>query len=401
MPDANAPFQSLYDCLNQHSKLVLAVSGGPDSTALMLLAAQWAKTVGKSDSLCILTIDHGLRETASDDARQVCKWAKMLGLRCKVLSWQHNDPVSGVQEKARNGRYKLMADWCRDNGFDGVVTAHHRDDQAETMLMRLARGSGVDGLSAMGEQSSIFGLAVYRPLLNVSCDDLRAILKEAGHNWLEDPANSNEQFERVRVRGSMAAIEKAGIENTALTLSAKRLRRARSALETMTDSFLVSSVTVFNTGHCAINRPAFKALPDEIRLRALTRLIMWAGGAQVAVRMTKIERLLEELDDDKHTLAGAQIAVRKSTLIIGREYGRIAPDVQKNVKKWDHRFTFGKPRNVQPYGLFIDNDDRQRPPDMPYFVACSLPVFVGDDHKFIVPHLDLDRQAGVGLFATP
>jgi len=402
VPDANAPFQPLFDRLNQHSKLALAVSGGPDSTALMWLAAQWAKTHGKLDSLYVLTIDHGLREAAPQDARQVCKWAKALGLQCNILSWQHDGPTSGIQEKARAGRYQLMANWCRDNGFDGVVTAHHRDDQAETMLMRLARGSGVDGLSAMAGRSEIFGLAVYRPLLEVSPDDLQQVLKNAGHDWLEDPANQNEQFERVRVRGSMTAIENAGVDSQALGLSAKRLRRARSALETMTDRFMADGVTVFETGHCEVDRATFEAQPDEICLRTLNRLIMWAGGGKIAVRMAKVERLLETLDtSNKHTLAGAQIAMRKNMFVIGREFGRIVPDLQRQVHVWDNRFIFNDTQNVQPYGLFIDQAPHQRPQSLPHFVACSLPAFFDQTGKFTIPHLEPTTAGMIHLSSLP
>jgi len=397
VPDASTLFQPLYDRLKQHSKLVLAVSGGADSTALMWLAAQWAKTCGRLQTLHVLTIDHGLRDSAANDARQVCKWASALGLGCDILAWQHDEPTSRVQEKARTGRYQLMSDWCASNGFDGVITAHHGDDQAETMLMRLARGSGVDGLSGMSERSEIFGLTVFRPLMNVTCNDLRNVLKQADHDWLEDPANSDENYERVRVRGAMSTMEQVGIDRQALNLSAKRLSRARSALEMVADEFMGKGVTVFDTGHCVIERASFESQPDEIQIRVLTRLVMWAGGAQVAVRMAKVERLLERVNSAKHTLAGAQIAVRKNTLVIGREFGRINPQVQKNVTTWDRRFVFDKPRNVQPYGLFIDKDKRQRPPELPYFVACSLPVFCGGNRKLIVPHLDLGGLGDVEL----
>ncbi len=411
MPAADRQFPALYQLLGQHKKLALAVSGGPDSTALMWLAAQWVKEQGAKEqagSVClhVLSIDHGLRDGALADAEQVCRWAKALDLPCEVLRWHHDGPVSGIQEKARAGRYQLMADWCRDNGFEAVVTAHQREDQAETMLMRLARGSGVDGLSAMAERSEIFGLTVYRPLLDISRDTLRVVLENAGHDWLEDPANRNEKFERVRLRNAMSAmteIEQVGIDHQALALSAKRLGRARSALETMTDRFMSKAVTVFNTGHCEIDRSMLEGQPDEIALRALGRLIIWASGTQITVSMAKLERLLAALDNDgtdRHTLAGAQIAARKNTIIIGREFGRVEGELQKQVQTWDNRFTFSHPRDVRPYGLFIDNDTRHRPSELPHFVTCSLPVFCLPEGKITVPHLDQGIIV-VGLISMP
>jgi len=402
VPDAK-PFQQLFDLLGKSPKLALAVSGGSDSTALMVLAADWAKQNGHSD-LCVLTVDHALRENSGIEAKQVYRSAKALGLKCQILTWQHQGQSSRIQENARTARYQLMAEWCRDNDYTGIITAHNSDDQAETLMMRLARGSGVDGLAAMAAKTELFATTIYRPLLDVSRTDLRAVLIKAKHDWIEDPCNEDTKFERVRIRQTIENLEKSGLEKTSLTLSAKRLQRARSALEVMTDSFMTQAVTVFNTGHCEIDRPAFKALPDEIAIRALSRLIMWAGGAQIAVRMSKVERLLDVLGQqktDKHTLAGAQIAARKNTLIIGREFGRIETAMQTGVTNWDNRFVFTEPQNVAPYGLFIDTDQRSRPPELPHFVTCALPVFHNKKGTITVPHLDCNLPKTIHLKTLP
>lgn len=408
MPDAEGKFAPLFELLDNPNQLALAVSGGPDSTALMVLAAQWARQQGgqhgRLDDICVLTVDHALRENSDREAEQVGQWAKALGLKCHILTWQHDGQSSGIQKNARAARYRLMGDWCRANGFDGIITAHNADDQAETMLMRLARGSGVDGLGGMAEQTEIFDTIIHRPLLDVSRATLQNVLKQASHSWLEDPSNKDQKFERVRVRIAMPAIHEGGIKTSALNLSAKRLRRARTALDHFTDDFMASSVTVFNTGHCEVDRQALEAQPDEIALRVLSRLLTWAGGAKIAIRLAKVERLYEAMSDtstDKHTLGGAQIAMRKSTIIIGREFGRIDPKLQKAVKIWDNRFTFSKSQNVQPYGLFIDGDDRQRPEDLPYFVACSLPVICDGLGKPNVASLDLFGKQVFMLSTVP
>ncbi len=404
MPDAKDDFHLLYQLLGEHKKLALAVSGGSDSTALMLLAADWARQNNRQNDIHVLTVDHALRRNSHKEAKQVYRAAKALGLPCHILIWQHQGQTSKIQETARRNRYKLMGEWCNANGFAGIITAHNSDDQAETMLMRLARGSGVDGLSAMNARSQLFGATVYRPLLDVSKHQLKKVVTNAGHDWIEDPSNQNEKFERIRVRSAMAAIEKSGIELSAINLSTKRLKRASSALETITDQFMTTSVTVYNTGHCEIDRKALQTLPDEIAIRTLTRLLEWAGGANEPVRMAKTERLFETLrssNTEKHTLGGAHLAVRKNSLLIGREFGRITPDLRVGVREWDNRFTFTSRQNVQPYGLLIDHDDRDRPPQLPYFVACSLPAFLNDDKTITIPHLDFTDAGAVKLSSMP
>ena len=144
-------------------------------------------------------------------------------------------------------------------------------------------------------------------------------------------------------------------------------------------------MTVYNTGHCEIDRQAFETLPDEIAIRALARLVQWAGGAPIAVRLAKIERLFEDIRETradkmthKMTLGGSQIVMRKTSIVIGREYGRIEPTLARQVNQWDNRFVFTKAQDVLPYGLLINDDHRERVPKLPYFVACSLPAF--SDH---------------------
>lgn len=404
MPDAEGKFVPLFELLDKSNQLALAVSGGSDSVALMVLATQWATQNDRLGDVCVLTVDHALRENSTNEAKQVCQWALALGLKCQILTWQHEGQSSGIQQNARAARYQLMGDWCRENGVAGIITAHNSDDQAETMLMRLARGSGVDGLGGMAEQTEIFNTIIYRPLLGVSRAKLQNVLKEVDHRWLEDPSNKDEKFERVRVRGAMPAIHSSGIENPALNLSAQRLRRARNALDHFAEQFVATSVTVFKTGHCEVDRQAFEVQPDEIALRVLSRLLTWAGGAKIALRLAKVERLYEALTDtaaEKHTLGGAQLAMRKSTMIIGREYGRIDPNLQKGITTWDNRFTFANPENVLPYGLFIDKDHRVRPESLPYFVACSLPVFCDQPETIIVPHIDGVGDDGIRLSTKP
>jgi tRNA(Ile)-lysidine synthase len=396
--DDKDDFEQLFAVLDKHKKIALAVSGGSDSTALMVLAANWASDNARLEDIHVVTVNHQLRVNALQEAEQVCRWAQTLGLSATILQWQHDQPETAIQKKARQARYRLMGQWCTENGFAGVVTAHNRDDQAETLLMRLARGSGVDGLAAMAGQTVVEGTRVFRPLLAVSRARLQEVLQQANHGWINDPSNENDKFERVRVRAVLARLEQTGISRKSLALTARRAARASDGLEVMTDTAMAAAVVVFDTGHCQVDLCAFTALPEDIGIRVLGRLVDWAGGGEEYLKLAKLERLYHRLCDhrqDQYTLAGAQIVRRKAVIVIGREFGRVDPAICRGVRNWDKRFCFAESVDVAPYGLFIDDDDRPRSSDLPYFVACALPALCRNGVLMVVPHLDnLDNDGG-------
>ena len=180
------------------SHIAVGVSGGPDSLALSWLLHRWCEQIGIR--LIALTVDHRLRPNSSKDARNVFLWLKSWGLNCIILPWVGNKPSTGIQETARIARYKLMIDWCIENGVRDLALAHHQEDQAETFLMRLSRGSVIDGLACMREVTLREGVRLLRPLLTVPKSRLRATLKSQNQGWLEDPANSNPAFTRTLIR---------------------------------------------------------------------------------------------------------------------------------------------------------------------------------------------------------
>src|SRR5580692_9321387 len=205
--EANALFRGLQGLPG----FVIAVSGGPDSTALLVLAARWAKRQKKRrPKLLGITIDHGLRSQAAAEAAAVKRLARRLGVPHRTLRWRDKKPKSGLQEAARIARYRLLARAATRAGYEHVMTAHTLDDQAETVLFRLARGSGVTGLAGMayasplpaGRQGTIF---VVRPLLHVAKSRLVATLKAARVTHSEDPSNRDPRFARARLRTVMPA----------------------------------------------------------------------------------------------------------------------------------------------------------------------------------------------------
>ena len=229
--------ESLFGWMRRHARLALAVSGGGDSTALMHLCARWRNTADTPvPDLHVLSVDHGLHPDSAAVARRVCARARALGLPCTVLRWQGDKPETGIEEAARTVRHALLAEWCMAHGA-ALVMAHTLEDQAETLLMRLARGAGLDGLAAMVRETTAPGAPVplLRPLLGVSRSALRDWLREEGIDWHEDPANTDERFERVRLRRAWPHLTALGLIPEKLALSADRLRRAREACAHYTD----------------------------------------------------------------------------------------------------------------------------------------------------------------------
>src|SRR3954468_14872057 len=179
--------------------LVLAVSGGPDSVAMMWLAARWRRALRRGPRLVAVTIDHGLRNEAAREARDVKQLAKRLDLPHRTLRWTDAKPATGLQAAARDARYALLARAARATGATHVLTAHTRDDQAETLLMRMSRGSGIAGLAAMARQSQREGVVLARPLLDIPKARLVATLKKAKINFADDPTNRDAKFTRPRL----------------------------------------------------------------------------------------------------------------------------------------------------------------------------------------------------------
>src|ERR1700727_3434423 len=167
--------------------IVLAVSGGPDSIALMWLAVRWRRALSRGPRLFAVTVDHGLRAEAAREARDVKRLARSLELPHHTLRWTGAKPKTGLPAAARAARYRLLAEAARANGASHILTAHTRDDQAETLLMRMLRGSGIAGLSAMARQTPRDGVMLARPLLNISKVQLVATLKKAKIDFADDP----------------------------------------------------------------------------------------------------------------------------------------------------------------------------------------------------------------------
>jgi len=301
--------------------LVLAVSGGPDSIALMWLAARWRNALTRGPRLIAVTIDHGLRPEAAREAREVKRQSKSLDLVHRTLRWTGVKPKNGLPAAARTARYRLLAQAARQSGATHILTAHTRDDQAETLLMRMLRGSGIAGLAAMARESERDGVALARPFLDVSKAQLIATLAKANIAFADDPTNRDVNFTRPRLRALMPALAAEGGDARSLARLASRLGRANAALEVLVDGAeRYLALLDRGTPRPGLDAAAFAAMPEEIRLRLLLRAIDRCGHERPAA-LGKVEALAAALDRAfaengvtsrprlKQTLAGALITL--------------------------------------------------------------------------------------------
>src|SRR6202022_1937497 len=248
--------------------IVLAVSGGPDSIALMWLAARWRRALARGPRLIAVTVDHGLRAEAAREARDVKRLARALDVPHRTLRWTGTKPNTGLPAAARSARYRLLAQAARQNRATHILTAHTRDDQAETLLMRLLRGSGIAGLAAMGRESERDGLLLARPFLHVSKSQLIATLKRAKLGFADDPTNRDPSFTRPRLRTLMPVLAAEGGDTRNLARLASRLARANQAGGVLGDGAeRYLALRDRQAPQPGFNARAFAAMPEEIRLR--------------------------------------------------------------------------------------------------------------------------------------
>ena len=300
--------------LARESALLLAVSGGPDSVALMLLAARWPPRA-EGVKISVATVDHGLRENSREEALRVAQWARALGFDHHLLTWDGPKPATRVQESARAARYALLCARAREIAPEcAIVTAHHADDQAETILFRLIRGSGVAGLSGMASASTRDGVRLLRPLLDVPKAALEAICDEAGHPFVRDPANENARFARARLRALSATLSAQGLDRGALLRLGGRAARAESALSWCAVNARKTAVLGFDEVETRLDAAALRDLPPEISRRLLGGEIQRRGGPPP--RLDRLERAAEivaqalaEGAPKRITLAGLSIRV--------------------------------------------------------------------------------------------
>ena len=422
--------------------LAVAVSGGADSLTLALLADRWARAHG--GRVTALTVDHGLRSEAAAEARQVGRWLKAAKIRHVILRW--NPPVppkkqvmgarlANLQSAARDARYELLTDWCREQAVLHLLLAHHRDDQAETLLLRLARGSGLEGLAAMAPLAERASVRLLRPLLGMGKEDLTAYLEARGQPWIEDPSNRDSANARVRMRKLLPRLAEEGMSAARLAETAARLAQARAALEGATNRFLADAVAIYPEGYLRLDAGLLRLAEREIGLRALARAVACIGGQTYGPRMERLSRLYDRLCaagegpglGRGRTLGGCRILPARRIdgdperhVLVVREPSVAAPPLPWRVGdavSWDGRFRIsGRVPNSQPmvrktkrlhktreytFGALSEQGLRdisqatggRLSRRLPHDVLVTLPTFRWRNIIWAVPHLDYWRDS--------
>ncbi len=354
-----AEFARSMAALAPSDRIAVALSGGPDSLALLFLAARWAKRK-KRLHLVAFTVDHGLRPESAKEARAAARLASSLGVAHRILKWKGEKPKTGLQAAARAARYALLAEACRKEKIGDLLVAHHLDDQAETFLLRLARGSGVDGLAAMAPVRDMLAapkrsegepaaadIRLLRPLLGIARARLAATLAKAGLTAIADPSNENERFDRVKARRIMGELRALGLDARRLADTAANMARARAALEAETAALLSAHADFAPTGHVALDPAVLAGAPEEIALRALAELLRRVAGADYPPRFEALQALFRALKAGElargRTLHGCKLSIERGRLLVQREPAAAlkAPAVGLRPGEggiWDGRF---------------------------------------------------------------
>ncbi len=280
--------------------LLIAVSGGSDSVALTRLLHQWCAHQPHAPRLYAATVDHGLRAEAKGEACFVGQLCQKLDIPHQILTWQGDKPRSGVQAAARQARYGLLQDHALHLGVRHIATAHTADDQAETVLMRLLRGSGLKGLAGMRPHSALKEAVLLRPLLGVQRQSLRAWLQGQQADWVEDPSNEDARYTRARLRQIFPVLEAEGLDKAVLCRLAARCSAAEEALQQVAHQFI--AVHVGNDGlSLRLERALLALQPSAVRCAVLQKLIETQGGKGqkgYGVQLIQVETLDARLHED-------------------------------------------------------------------------------------------------------
>ena len=379
-------------------RLAIAVSGGPDSLALCLLAERWARA--RDGTVVGLIVDHGLRPTSTAEARQAASWLAARGIAQRILPWPGPKPATGIQAAARAARYELLAGWCRAAGVLHLLLGHQQDDQAETVALRAARGSGPDGMAGMAAVREIAGLRLLRPLLGVPKATLVAFLAAERQAWLDDPSNLAPGFARAGLRRGPP------LDGAALGALAQARAAARADRERAAAAWLARHARIDGAGFVTLDRAALEAAPCTLARRILQQTLLAVGGAPYPPRRARLERLVAAVRSASArrgwTLAGCRILANADRLLVCREAGAIAEVLAPRAgvwQSWDRRFAIraaGKLDGLQVRALGVEGWRQRRAlraagtvRALPAAVRESLPGLWRDAALLAVPQLGL------------
>lgn len=392
--------------------VAVGVSGGADSLSLAILTQEWATARG--GKVIALTVDHGLRTDSSKEATWVSDQMRKSDIEHHTLIWGGEKPEAGIQEKARIARRDLMLNWCRDNGVLHLALGHHVDDQVETHLMRLSRGSTAVGLAAMALVRECAAARIVRPMLSVTKSRLEATLKSREQDWVRDPSNEMEHFERVRVRRASCALQEISGGLTALVNGIHDYGEVRRDLEHLGARALAASVALYPAGYAELKPHSLEQFGETPARYALSRLLMAVGGRRYPMAREKLARGHDFLNGcqsgDKLTLGGCLLTRNRNEILVTREDRNLPghqPVLPGSSVHWDNRFRLSFTRHDANKGQgvafgalghrgweqFVQMKPELRDHSVPLSARYALPTLFHNDEIIAVSHLTKHHAA--------
>lgn len=326
------------------NKIAIAVSGGADSMCLAMLCKKHCQ----DSELLALIVDHGLRQESAEEAFLVQQRLKALGVDSQILVWRGEKPKNNIQEHARNARYKLMTDYCKAHEINHLCVAHNANDQAETLLLRIFRGSGIDGISGVREITSYSSVSIVRPLLEIMRHDIEEFLRSNKIPWVEDSSNQDEKYERVKMRKLLSSLDDKNLWIERLNLLASNAQRSSDFINDEVTHVYNKYVHKNDLGYMSISFEEFSNIHEEIALKLLVKVL---GAFSDSPHQPRLKKLLACKDallgKQDICLSGVEIKYIKGTIYFIRELAAVENKVADGV--WDNRFFVGE-QKVEPLG---------------------------------------------------
>lgn len=314
----------------------VAVSGGGDSMALLRLMVGWGQELGVRVSA--VTVNHGLRPEAAREAQFVGETCEKLKVQHTTLNWTGWSGAGNMQDAARRARYGLMADWAKEREINTIALGHTADDQAETFFMRLARASGIDGLTGMQRRRQSNGITWVRPLLMQERFELRQYLRDLRQPWIDDPSNDDEAYDRVKARKAMAALTDLGIDTHVVGRVMDHLSQVQSALDIATHDHAIDCM-VEDNGDLVIDRKRFATAAPEVNRRLIAHALKWIAASDYGPRGMKLQEFMSSMLRGKDaTLHGVRLSSDSQHLRLCREFSAVSETVSVPNALWDGRW---------------------------------------------------------------
>lgn len=369
--------------LTSSSLIAVAVSGGADSLALCLLLNEWANF--HQLKLTALTIDHQLRPESKSEAQQVHHWLADRGIHHEILTWNHSNTITSLQEKAREARYTLLIEYCKHHNIEHLWLGHHSNDQWETFFMRLSHVSGLKGLAGMLPKTLRDGITIYRPFLNIPPQVLKDYLINQNQPWIEDPSNQLRKYERIRWRDQIDTLSQLGLSPKVIHSVCEKLSQDDQALEWSASNWIYNHATFHDQLKFVECSLELKRLPASLMKRIVLRLASQVRAITISAsnarhNMDSVIQRLTANEFKSFTFAGCYWMAHQNKLYILREWSQCPhEEIPSSKMTYDHRFTF----DSLPIGKTLEPIGKKYWPQikslvneshLPYHVFLSLPI---------------------------